>query len=463
MVSQGEATPPALMGQGRRGVLLMAGWYYPESVGGTESYVHWLARDLQRRGYYVKVAAPAVEAVEREYEHDGVPVYRYPVGSVPEISEVRGVAPPQHFDVFARWLEREQPGIVHLHSLTRGCGFYHARRVKELHLPLVITVHVPGFICPRGTMMRWGALACDGQMRTYRCATCSLHAHGVPRTVGWPLSLVSRWAGVWAMDVSGPVASALTVGRRIAGRHAGVRELFRLADRVVVVSQWLYQALRLNQVDPEKLVLVRHGLPEEYLRGSGVASTRVAGQRLRVGYIGRMHPVKGLGVLVSAMRVLPPSLPIELHIYGTARGDEERQYLSTVRLLAGNDHRIVFQGELVASNREDTFRSLDVLAVPSLWLETGPLVVLEAFAAGLPVLGSNAGGMAELVTNGVSGRLVEVGNVDAWASALSELSAQATAGHWAWSVPPVRSSLDVAEEMLEIYHQTWDVGRNRPG
>jgi glycosyltransferase involved in cell wall biosynthesis len=405
----------------------------------------------------VKVAAPAVDAVGRRYEHDGVPVYRYPLEPTPGISELRGAREPEHFDLFKRWLERERPEIVHLHSLTRGCGVLHAQYAKALGLPLVITVHVPEFVCPRGTMMRWGTVPCDGQMRTYRCTTCSLHSHGVPRLAGWPLSVVSRCGGPWAMGVRGPIASALTAGARIARRHAGVRELFRLADRIVVVSQWLYAVLERNGVDSQKLALVRHGLPEDFLPGIEIGAKKTPTERLRVGYIGRMHPVKGLEVLVSAMRQVSPAVPVELHVYGPARGDEEQRYLSAVRLVAGEDRRIVFHGEVTASNRVDVLRSLDVLAVPSLWLETGPLVVLEAFAAGVPVLGSDRGGIAELVTDGMSGRLVEAGNVPAWAQALSELGAQATAGRWTWSLPRVRPSRDVAEDMLEIYRRTMEI------
>jgi glycosyltransferase involved in cell wall biosynthesis len=245
------------------------------------------------------------------------------------------------------------------------------------------------------------------------------------------------------------------MGERTAARHARVRELLRLADRVVVVSQWLHSALRRNDVDPGKLVLVRHGLPDEYLHASGTAPTRSAHDRLRVGYVGRMHPVKGLRLLVSALRMLPPAMPIELHLYGAVRGGEEQQYLTGARALAGGDRRIMFHGDLTESNRWHAFRSFDILAVPSLGLEAGPLVVLEAFAAGLPVLGSNAGGIAELVTDGVSGRLVEVGSTTAWARALRELGEQSLGGRWSWSVPRVRSSGEVAEEMLGIYRPLW--------
>jgi glycosyltransferase involved in cell wall biosynthesis len=180
------------------------------------------------------------------------------------------------------------------------------------------------------------------------------------------------------MGARGRLASALTAGVRTAGRHASVREVFRLADRVTVVSQWLYDALRQNQVDSDKLALVRHGLPEEYFHRPGSAPRNIASGTVRVGYVGRMHPEKGLGVLVSAMRGVPAEMPMELHIYGIARGDEERRHLATVRSMAGDDGRIAFHGELMASNREDAFRSFNILAVPSLVLESGPLVVLFA-------------------------------------------------------------------------------------
>jgi glycosyltransferase involved in cell wall biosynthesis len=65
----------------------------------------------------------------------------------------------------------------------------------------------------------------------------------------------------------------------------------------------------------------------------------------------------------------------------------------------------------------------DLIAVPSRWLESGPLVVLEAFAAGVPVLGACLGGVAELVRDGVDGVLVAPDDAPAWAAAIESLAA----------------------------------------
>ncbi len=98
-------------------------------------------------------------------------------------------------------------------------------------------------------------------------------------------------------------------------------------------------------------------------------------------------------------------------------------------------------------------RDYDLLVVPSQWLETGPLVVLEAFAAGIPVLGSRLGGIAELVKDGENGILVEADSVAAWAAALNRLSRESELLRRLRSgVRPPRTMADVAEEMLALYH-----------
>ncbi|MCS7287413.1 MAG: glycosyltransferase, partial [Anaerolineae bacterium] len=87
--------------------------------------------------------------------------------------------------------------------------------------------------------------------------------------------------------------------------------------------------------------------------------------------------------------------------------------------LAGPNVR--FLGRL---NREEVWNALaqvDVVAVPSLWYETFSLLISEAFAAGLPVLASRLGALAERVRDGVDGLLLPPGDVVAWRAAIQRL------------------------------------------
>lgn len=441
-------------------LLLLSGWYFPDSVGGTEAYVHSLARCLQALGYELRVAAPLIGEMEREYVHDGLPVFRYPVCQEPDKSEVRGECPPRYFDVFRNWLDRTRPDVVHMHSFTRGCGYFHAQYAKSVGLPLVLTIHTPGVTCARGTMMRWGRTQCDGALRDYRCTACLLESKGLSRALAWPTAIVPTSVTAWADKLASSAGSALRMPHFIRQRHARVRELLDMANRVVVVSTWLHDVLRRNGVQASKLVLSRHGLPEKSAADSKATKGERPGAPLRVGYVGRFNPVKGVDVLVAAVRRLPRSVPVQLQLYGRANGEEEREFAAFVRRLAGHDTRIVFGGEVTEENREDVSRAFDILAVPSVWLEAGPLVVLEAFSAGIPVIGSDTGGIAELVTHGVNGLLVRPGDVAAWARALQDACDRAASGRWAWSFPRVRTTAEVASQMAALYDQL--LGETRP-
>src|SRR6202034_1505548 len=104
--------------------------------------------------------------------------------------------------------------------------------------------------------------------------------------------------------------------------------------------------------------------------------------------------------------------------YGVVQGEAGASYLRRLKRLAAADTRIAFHDPIPAQDVVARLSEYDLIAVPSQWLETGPRVILEAFAAGIPVIGSNLGGIAELVQHGTNGWLVEPRSVEAWAVAL---------------------------------------------
>ena len=132
-----------------------------------------------------------------------------------------------------------------------------------------------------------------------------------------------------------------------------------------------------------------------------------------------------------------------------AASPDAAAYRDRVIALAGGDSRIEYSSPESREALAAEYANADLLAVPSQWFETGPLVVLEAKAAGLPVLGSNLGGIAELVRPGVDGWLVPHAEARAWAGHIEDF-ARGTL-QLSSSVEPLRTMNDVAKEMVGIY------------
>ena len=444
-------------------ILYMLGWFYPDSVGGTERYVHLLAKDIQEKGWDVTIAAPAIDEKEHQYTYDGITVYRYPVSLEPSLAEVRVKVVPGYFEVFQDWLRKNMPDIAHIHSRTRGCGFFHMQYIKQLGIPLVLTIHAADFMCMGGTAMLWGVAPCDGRLHDYRCVACWLKKQGVY----WPLAMLMARIPVsiakMMEEMPGKYATALAIKKLFVDKQGRDRAIFNFCDRIIVVSKWLLKVLLLNNIPERKIFISLHGLPpvpvyHKKAPGLGHAGT------LRIGFIGRFVHIKGAHVLIQAVRRLSLRIHVELRIYGRVNTEEDASYFMGLQKISQRDKRIKFCGELKSDNYEEIMSNLDIVAIPSLWLETGPMVALEAFAWGIPVIGCNVGGVAELIKDGINGRLVKMGDVRAWARQIQWIYEHPeTLREWAGHIPEVRSSKDVACDMRKIYEEVLAGNKSLPG
>lgn len=431
------------------------GWYFPEFCGGTEVYVNGLTQELHSYGVQSIVAAPANGEQASSYTYNGVSVYRYPYFSNLTKDQICGRSPHGGFEDFAYWLANQNADVYHQHSFVTGCSIHHLRQAKKLGMASVVTIHIAGSVCLRGTMLLNGQTACDGRIHQIRCGTCWGTARGLPASMAAFLSRTPVALSKIAESFSNTRLSTALATPAFVNTHKNrLLEMAALADRVIAVSQWLYDALAINGVPEKKLVLCHQGVistTPNLPRGQEKLENRPT---LRVGFLGRWDIVKGLQVLVEAVHKLPNEIPIELIVYALAQGDHAKAYQQKVQALVAHDPRIYFKQPVRRDAVFSAIADLDILAVPSLCLETGPLVVLEAQAVGVPVLGSNLGGIAELVHHGVNGWLVPAGDVSAWSQAIARFAQDRTlVTQLRQGIKPVRTMSSVAAEMVNVYKQ----------
>jgi glycosyltransferase involved in cell wall biosynthesis len=485
-----KAFEKRLLCQDKMKVIHIPFGFHPDPIGGTEVYVESLARHLQAQGVQIVIAAPG--GSDEHYAHDGLPVRRFSVTqTVTDVRELYGEGDARAAQGFARILEEEWPDVAHLHAFTRGVSLALVRHAKRRGIPVVFTYHTPTVSCQRGTLMRWGREVCDGTLDLHPCARCTLHSLGLnrflSRAVGGLPPTVGRLTG--SVGLSGGLWTALRMTDLVQLRHSAFRALMAEVDHVVALCQWAKDLLLHNGVPAAKIMMSQHGLsqplgdkivdswktggPEGYDPGqaadedhqenthSDILASQLPSEpprrgRLRIAFLGRLDPTKGPDLLIQALRWLRDA-QVTLHLYGIVQGAGGIAYLQQLKAMAAGDPRIVFLPPVASDRVISLLRGYHLLAVPSRWLETGPLVVLEAFAAGIPVIGSNLGGIAELVEHEVNGLLVAPDSPVAWRQALGRLAEdRSLLQRLRAGIRPPRTMEEVAVEMLALYHTLCD-------
>jgi len=227
--------------------------------------------------------------------------------------------------------------------------------------------------------------------------------------------------------VNGPrlvIAAALATGRgipllfhdhlRLRGATAAMVGLaLRLAGgRVIACCRYVAEALE-GVMPPGSVKVIYNGVPGPPARVRGGDG----GGKRCVGVIGRFGPDKGQEDFVRAARALSGRRDLEFVVCGdTLFGDGAAYRDRVMRLAEGLPMRFLGWRDDV----QTVLAGLDLLVVPSRGAEASPRVILEAFATGVPVLAYRVGGIAELVEDGRTGCLVEVG-AGKLASAIGEL------------------------------------------
>jgi glycosyltransferase involved in cell wall biosynthesis len=427
--------------------------FQPDRIGGTEIYVAALAADLIDRGVDVIVAAPSHE--NRSYEIDGLPVRRFATsGSVSDLAELYGGGDECAARNFAHILDEENPDVVHLHAFTHAVSVKLIDACHTRNIPVVFTYHTPTVSCQRGTMMLWGETPCDGKLDAARCASCTLHGLGLNRTFSGlashlPLSFQEWVAG---RKLQGGIWTVARMKELVLRRHAAIRQLLLRADHIVAVCGWAQEVLRVNGTPPNKISLCTHGIKWPDTKSSAMqrASSPTTGVT-KIVFVGRIDPDKGLHVVIDALRLIPEAR-ITFDIFGSPQSDANLAYKDDLVRRAAGDRRIVFNGPLPPREVVRRLEDYDFLAVPSQWMETGPLVILEAFAAGIPVIGARIGGIADLVQDEVNGLLVEPTAIANWCDVLQRVATDPTIrSRLRAGVSAPRRSVDVADDMLALY------------
>jgi len=188
-----------------------------------------------------------------------------------------------------------------------------------------------------------------------------------------------------------------------------------VAERIVVPSPSVKEAaIRWAGVEPEKLCIIPNAVRIQDFSGERGGER----ERRRVAFIGRLDPIKRVPDLVNAIALLNTDITLDIYGDGSRRGEIQS---SIARL--GLENRAMMHGAVAGSG--EALRKADVLVLPS-DAEGFGLVLIEAMAAGVPVIGTNVPGIRDVIEDGISGLLVPARNPRALANAIVRVLSDAS-------------------------------------
>lgn len=361
--------------------ILMVSTLFPPFVqGGAEICAHNLATWLAGEGHDVSVLTTAPTPADELWDEmvDGCRMFRISVPrayTVFEANEAPGwkkpfwhlqdLFDPRNVTQIDRVLEAAKPDFVNVQYI-QGLGYNGLKAIGRRKIPVVYTLHDLGLACVKMAMFVDGK-ECEGQ-----CAPCSASA------------------------------------KVKLGYLRGI-------DKLGFISPSTANMEKLKTLQPIGDYPCRRVLnANEY---PVPAFARTDADHVRLLYVGRLHETKGVDVVMKALDGLGDQGGFSLDVLGT--GPDETAWRATY----GDRPWIRFAGHVSLQQVADQMENSDLLLVPSIWLENSPGVIIQALGLGLPVMGSDKGGIPELVQHGSNGLLVEPGSVDAWRSALAAVIA----------------------------------------
>lgn len=308
---------------------------------------------------------------------------------------------------FMDLLNSFKPEVVHFHDQSEGASLNHLECCQQMGIKTVLTYHSPGQSCLQRALIQDGQRPCDGWIDIHRCTACRY------KVKGFSLLISNALAGI-----SIPLDPT---GKFLMSRSTGLfqqswKEFYKQIDVVQVHAQWVKELLLRNGVTEKKIRFIELG---GFNSLSESERTREKVNKLfKIVFVGRCTDIKGVHLLIEAVQLLGPEKNLEVHFFGPDWSD---QYGSQLLEQVGPDSRFQKPRLIPGDRMIEELKAMDICVIPSLWPETGPFVLFDAFAAGLPVIATDLAGLQERIRDGVDGLLFKWNDVDDLRGKLEQL------------------------------------------
>jgi len=400
---------------------IIASGDYFSSYGGGQIYVKNLVSGMQQRGHNlsvvsIQVSQTSTTPVTEQLEDNGVLVYQVVLPSQSTDLNLPYELQPFVLETLNQVLSEIMPDVVH------GNGWKYASVLVcgDLNIPCMITTHHGGFICPNGTLLNRHDVICNVPTSMSNCLQCALHS--MPGGDFW-FPVIKRLPYSFSQKIGKSLKSirnvpyvspAFQVPLSISYKLKLIDILSKSSNYVIAPSNTIAGVLMNNGASKDKVIVIPHGITP--LEKSPLESFKPK-RPLRLGYVGRISYVKGLHILIEALKFLPKNANYELNVFGNAATKDEKRYEQILKEKS-KSLPVIWHGKVNNDKIQEAYHSFDIMVHPAIYLEVFGLTLLESLSSGRPVIATKCGGPEDFVQDAIDGILVEPNNAESLSKAL---------------------------------------------
>lgn len=353
--------------------------------GGTEVYMHELSSRLKVRGHDVHAfstkSARNLQSADSEYFVKRFNYDRKEGAAADAVKAINFLYNREAKKSLESQISELKPDVIHLHNIYHHLSTSILSAIRKSNIPCVQTLHDYKLACPNYKMYTEGAV----------CERCKGGKY---------------YNAVFHRCLFPGIAPNILAATEMS--YTKITQAYeRTVKSFICPSNFIKDKMQDWGEPPGKLFY----LPNPIETSASVSPERGRGNYV---FIGRLSPEKGLETLIRATGRVPS---VKLDIAG--EGSERAKLEQLANQVAPG--RINFLGFQTGKELYEIRGRAKALCLPSVVYENAPLTVLEAMSSGVPVIGSNIGGVPELVTDGISGFLAEPDSMESWIEALRQM------------------------------------------
>lgn len=310
----------------------------------------------------------------------------------------------EKIDKIALFFKHIAPDIIHSNMIE----MIDVEAAKKSQIPIVLTIHIGGFICPRGGgngFLKYNDSICNTIVGNH-CFKCCAKDFPLPLLARLLFFLMPLRLCEWLYHkLRGRQIFYLTLF--LTKVHAIIlrqeaAEIYKYAT-IIVANHKLKELLTLNGLK-DNIVLLPHGVKRRQTFPMPEIKDVV-----KFFFLGRIQYAKGLHNLLKAFENIDTSL-YELHIIGDAeQSGPSQRYDKKIRKFAKGKN-VIFHGRLPHDDIENVIKDMHVMIHPTICLEVYGTSIAESLSIGRPILATRCGGAEMQIQEGWNGWLVEPNN-----------------------------------------------------